>query len=97
MPYTQRRQYRSTSEKKLSTNLEILQMVRDYAGDSSVEADTPFDTLRIDSLEFVALLQEVEELTGVHIADEHVAQLKTPGDLIDYVNQRTPITDHVSS
>jgi acyl carrier protein len=47
------------------------------------------EDLEADSLDLVELIMEFEEQTGLTISDEAAQQLKTVGDVLDYVKQHT--------
>ena len=46
------------------------------------------EDLAADSLAIVELTMALEEATGVAIADEDAMQLKTVGDVVNYVNRQ---------
>lgn len=59
----------------------LIKAVSDETGAQNVTAETRFDSLGIDSLDFIALIQTVEGLFNCRIADEDYVNLQTIGDL----------------
>ena len=56
---------------------------------SRIEDDTRFkEDLEADSLDLVALVQELEDRSGVRIPDEDAVKIKTVGQAADYVSSR---------
>ncbi len=47
-----------------------------------------FDDLEADSLEAVELSMALEESFGVGIADEDMANIKTVGDIVEYIKSK---------
>ena len=53
---------------------------------SRIQDDTRFkEDLEADSLDLVALVQELEDRSGVRIPDEEAVKIKTVGQAADYV------------
>lgn len=53
---------------------------------SRIQDDTRFkEDLEADSLDLVALVQELEDESGVRIPDEDAVKIKTVGQAADYV------------
>ena len=46
------------------------------------------DDLGADSLDLVDLVMSVEEEFGVKVADEDLENIKTVGDIVNYIEQR---------
>jgi len=69
---------------------EIIAIVdEELAGKGEVkEAMQIREGLRLDSLQTVELLFEIEEQLGVKIEDEEVQKLKTVADLLDVIEQK---------
>lgn len=74
------------------TNEEILrglaEIVNEVAGvdTSEITLEKSFvDDLDIDSLSMVEIAVQLEDLFGVKVPDEELANLKTVGDAVDYV------------
>lgn len=59
----------------------ILEIIREYTGEA-ISPDAAFADLKIDSLEFVEIVREVESVFQVSIADEELANIHTVRDLI---------------
>ena len=49
-------------------------------------AEVPFDVLGYDSLAIMETVAVLEQDYGVKVPDERIAELKTPGELLDLVN-----------
>lgn len=75
----------------------IIALVKEAADVETIDESTRFDALDIDSLEYVELMQKVEEATGIQISDDDASRLTTVAELIRYVENRLPINDYVSS
>ena len=69
----------------------LKELVVDQLG---VEADevtmeaTMQDDLGADSLDLVDLVMSVEEEFGVKVADEDLENIKTVGDIVNYIEER---------
>jgi acyl carrier protein len=77
------------------TRNEVLELIRDYLADeleidgSRIQDDTRFrEDLETDSLDLVALVQELEDRSGVRISDEDAVKIATVGQAADYVASR---------
>ena len=46
------------------------------------------DDLGADSLDLVDLVMSVEEESGVNVADEDLENIKTVGDIVNYIEER---------
>jgi acyl carrier protein len=58
----------------------ILELVTDAAS-TNVAEDSTFLSLGLESLEFLELIRDVEQLTGKKILDEQIVAMQTVGDL----------------
>ena len=74
---------------------EVLELIRSHLAEeleldpSRIQDDTRFkEDLEADSLDLVALVQELEDRYGVRIPDEEAARIKTVGQAADYVSER---------
>jgi len=74
---------------------EVLQLIRSHLAEelevepSQIQDDTRFkEDLEADSLDLVALVQELEDRYGVRISDEDAARITTVGQAADYVASR---------
>ena len=45
--------------------------------------------LNADSLDMVELVMSLEEEFGIEISDEEVENIRTVGDVVDYINENT--------
>jgi acyl carrier protein len=78
------------------TREEILSYVRAHLADeleldpARVEEGTRFkEDLEADSLDLYSLVQELEDTYGVRMSDEEAARIKTVGQAVDFVLDRT--------
>ena len=57
--------------------------------EDEITMDTTFvDDLGADSLDLVDLVMSVEEEFGVKVADEDLENIKTVGDIVNYIEDR---------
>ena len=77
------------------TRDEVLELIRSHLAEelevdpSRIQDDTRFkEDLEADSLDLVALVQELEDRYAVRIPDEDAARLSTVGQAADYVAVR---------
>ena len=73
----------------------MLELIRSHLAEelevdrSRIQDDTRFkEDLEADSLDLVALVQELEDRSGVRIPDEDAIKIKTIGQAADYVATR---------
>jgi len=59
----------------------VLEIIERETG-QSVTAETPLDSLNLDSLEFMNLLLEIDKETGIVIRDDKIGDLHTVGDIL---------------
>lgn len=62
----------------------IIALVEEETG-KQVTMDSDFDSLGVDSLEFVDLILKAQQLSGKVITDAEVAKINTVGDLVSAV------------
>jgi acyl carrier protein len=74
---------------------EVLELIRSHLAEelevdpSRIQDDTRFkEDLEADSLDLVALVQELEDRYGVRIPDEDAVRILTVGQAADYVATR---------
>jgi acyl carrier protein len=74
---------------------EVLELIRAHLAEelevdpSRIQEDTRFkEDLEADSLDLVALVQELEDRYGVRIPDDDAAKIKTVGEAAEYVSAR---------
>jgi acyl carrier protein len=77
------------------TRNEVLELIRNHLSEelevepSRIQDETRFkEDLEADSLDLVALVQELEDRAGVRIPDEDAVKIVTVGDAADYVSSR---------
>jgi acyl carrier protein len=77
------------------TRNEVLELIRNHLAEelevepSRIQDDTRFkEDLEADSLDLVALVQELEDQAGVRIPDEDAVKILTVGQAADYVSER---------
>ena len=78
------------------TRDEVLDLIRAHLADeleldpARVEEGTRFkEDLEADSLDLYGLVQELEDNYGVRMSDEEAARIKTVGQAVDFVLERT--------
>lgn len=59
----------------------ILEIIREYTGET-ISPEAAFEDLKIDSLEFIEIIREVESIYQVSIPDEDLGSIHTVRDLI---------------
>jgi acyl carrier protein len=74
---------------------EVLELIRSHLAEelevdpSKIQDDTRFkEDLEADSLDLVALVQELEDRYGVRIPDDDASRITTVGQAADYVASR---------
>ena len=70
---------------------ELKELVVDQLGveeDEVTMEATMQDDLGADSLDLVDLVMSVEEEFGVKVADEDLENIKTVGDIVNYIEER---------
>ncbi len=50
---------------------------------------TSFEDMALDSLDVVQMIMAIEEAFDIEIADEDVDGLKTVGELVEYIEEKT--------
>ena len=60
----------------------------DAEGTSVAESNTLTEDLGLDSLDQVELIMEMEKQFSLKIDDEDAAQIKTVGDILNYVDKK---------
>lgn len=60
----------------------------DAEGASVAESNTLTEDLGLDSLDQVELIMEMEKQFSLKIDDEDAAQIKTVGDILNYVDKK---------
>jgi acyl carrier protein len=70
---------------------EILDEVVGIPADRVTPEKTFVDDLKVDSLSMVEIVVAAQDRFGVEIPDDHLADLTTVQDVIDYV-RRSPVT-----
>lgn len=55
-----------------------------------VDNDTRWDALRLDSLDFVDLINAIDSEFAVEIPGESSAKFETVGDMIDWLEEKEP-------
>ena len=78
------------------TRDEVLSYIRAHLADelqidpASVQEETRFrEDLEADSLDLYTLVQELEDTYGVRMSDEEAAGIKTVGQAVDFVLEKT--------
>lgn len=54
-----------------------------------ITVSTAFDDMAMDSLEVVQMVMAIEEAFDIEIDDDDVDSLKTIGDLVDYIEEKS--------
>jgi acyl carrier protein len=67
-------------------SIEIIAKAKNIPVDT-INLDTTFEELNIDSLDKINISFEVEEAFGIEIPDEALGTLKTVGDVVNGVKQ----------
>lgn len=66
--------------------LELIGLIKDYLNEE-VSLSTRFDSMTLDSLEFINLILEISKVLNIDMALEEFLKFETVGDLIDYVSR----------
>jgi act minimal PKS acyl carrier protein len=76
------------------TVLDLKRMLETSAGDAGVDwtdittLGTPFEEIGYDSIALLELSALVQREYGIRIPDDTLAELPTPGTVIEYLNRR---------
>lgn len=54
-----------------------------------ITTSTAFEDMAMDSLDVVQMVMAIEEAFDIEIDDDDVEGLKTVGDLVDYIEEKT--------
>lgn len=54
-----------------------------------ITSGTSFEDMALDSLEVVQMIMAIEEAFDIEIDDEDVDGLKTVGELVEYIEEKT--------
>jgi acyl carrier protein len=60
----------------------VMAIVSEYAG-GAVSPEAAFEDLKIDSLEFIAIVNEVEQALGIRISNDRLSHIHTIRDLVN--------------
>lgn len=72
----------------MSINEKVSQIVKDHSGVENIAPTTRFDDLPIDSLEFLAMVKECEDVFHVEIGEKDLGFLASIGELSRYIENR---------
>ena len=59
-----------------------------YAGSLEINPDKTFSENAIDSLDVFSWLAAIEEMYGVSVSDEEFTAIKSPQDLVEFIQSR---------
>ena len=79
-------------EDSVSTEEKVISIVSEQLGvpKEEISRDSSFiDDLKADSLDVVELVMELEDEFGVSIPDEDYEKIRTVGDAIDYIEEKS--------
>lgn len=57
--------------------------------EEAIKPETTIEELGADSLDLVEMIMNLEEEFGIQIEDEDMDDLKTVGDIIDYIKSKS--------
>ena len=72
---------------KAELEQEIVALIQEFstADDVTVEMDATFDQLSVSSLDVLQIIFRIEEAHGISIETDSFHEVKTVGDVVDYV------------
>jgi acyl carrier protein len=74
----------------MSERDDVVRIIRDVSPTATIRADQYGDSLLdlgLDSLDHATILLQVEEKFGVKIPDDELANLRTVGDAVSYIEK----------
>ena len=73
---------------------DIISLLEDsgYAGNLDLDPSRSFSENGIDSLDVFSWLAVIEEKYGISVDDEEFSKIKTPADLLEFVNNKLSST-----
>ena len=87
-------QYKYANIQEIETKIDdsipnkIIEILKDYLGVEKVELNHKIvDDLKVDSLDIVELVIELEDQFDIEVPDEDVETLKTVKDVVNYVQE----------
>lgn len=81
--------YEAKIEQKI---VEVLKAVL-VTGDADISRETRFrEDLTVDSLDFVELVMDLEEIFEMSISDEDAEKIQTVGQAVQYIKEQTATT-----
>jgi len=78
-------------DRSMSAFAKIKSMIVEQLGvdEGEVTMETTFENLDADSLDIVELIMALEEEFELEISDEEVEKIKTVGDVVSYIEERS--------
>jgi len=74
----------------MTTSSKVLRIVENQLNRHDISMTTDIiDETRADSLDMIEIIMDVEEWFEMDIKDKDIELLRTPGDIVHYVEQNT--------
>lgn len=71
--------------------IKILGKYLDEDAEFNYECNLSTD-LGLDSMDYIEIITEIEDVYGIQVNDEELVELETVGDIVDYIDNK--IADH---
>lgn len=72
----------------------VIEIIRDCSGHPAAQMEDDLDSLGLDSLEYVAMIQEIEETHGCTISGDNLVDFRTVEDVVFFVRRANAQQPH---
>ncbi len=65
----------------------VIEIIREASGQPAAQMEDELDSLGLDSLEFIAMIQEIEEAHRCTISGDELVGFRTVKDVVEHVRR----------